>query len=109
MRCAPTQFERQKQMAKYIEGYFAVFGKVYNCGRARRRALTHAFDTLGDDIRALVAACDACLGAHKGRYAGLKVDTAYGLRQDGKQNDADAMNLYARIERGDVDQCSFRV
>lgn len=69
-----------------------------------------AFDgALSDDIRALIDhETRLVLGRNKAGTLELKID-ARGLWGRVKINpsDQDAMNLYARVERGDVDQCSF--
>ena len=96
---------------KYIEGYFAVFNSNYQLWEGASESVAPgAFDnTLGDDIRALID--------HDSRLV-LGRNTAHTLelRQDEhglwggisiNPNDADAMNLYERVKRGDVDQCSF--
>lgn len=112
MRCAPTQFRATEDDGeKYIEGYFAVFGGVYELWPGATESIDpHAFDdTLGDDIRALINHDTTLVwGRTKAGTLELKVDSR-GLWARGKVNqaDVDAMNLYARIERGDVDQCSF--
>lgn len=112
MRSVPTQFRAAEDGGeKYIEGYFAVFGGVYELWPGATESVDpHAFDeTLGDDIRALINHdTTLVLGRTKAGTLELKVD-ARGLwgRVKVNQSDVDAMNLYARIERGDVDQCSF--
>jgi hypothetical protein len=66
-------------------------------------------DTLGDDIRALVDhETRLVLGRNKAGTLELKEDS-HGLwgRVRINPNDTDAMNLYERVKRGDVDQCSF--
>lgn len=94
-----------------IEGYFAVFNRETELWRgAFEEIAPGAFDnTLGNDIRAL-ANHDTMfvLGRNKSRTLELKVDS-HGLWGQVKINpdDVDAMNLYARVKRGDVDQCSF--
>ena len=69
-----------------------------------------AFDgALSDDIRALIDhETRLVLGRNKAGTLELKID-ARGLWGRVKINpsDQDAMNLYARVERQDVDQCSF--
>jgi len=111
-RCQATQFRAAEDNGeKYIEGYFAVFGSIYELWPGATESIDpHAFDdTLSDDIRALIDhETRLVLGRTKSNTLELKVDSR-GLW--GKirlnQNDSDAMNLYARVERGDVDQCSF--
>lgn len=95
----------------YIEGYFAVFGSKYKMwGGATESIDQHAFDeTLNGDIRALINHdTTLVLGRTKAATVELRVDT-HGLwgRINVNQSDSDAMNLHARIARGDVDQSSF--
>ena len=86
-----------------IEGYFAVFGSVYEIAPG-------AFDkTLSGDIRALINHdTTLVLGRTKAGTLNLRTDNR-GLwgHIDVNPNDSDAMNLYERVKRGDVDQCSF--
>ncbi|WP_322786998.1 HK97 family phage prohead protease [Pseudobacteroides cellulosolvens] len=111
-RSQATQFRAAEDNGeKYIEGYFSVFGSTYELWPGATESIdTHAFDgALNDDIRALIDhETRLVLGRNKSGTLELKVDSR-GLW--GKirlnQNDTDAMNLYARVERGDVDQCSF--
>lgn len=97
--------------AMYIEGYFAVFGKQTELWPgAFEEIATEAFnETLGNDVRALINHdTTLVLGRNKANTLELKADT-YGLwgRILINQNDTDAVNLYERVKRGDVDQCSF--
>lgn len=96
---------------KYIEGYFVVFDSNYEMFQgASESVASTAFDgALMDDIRCLIDhETRLVLGRTKSKTLELKVDT-HGLWGRVKINplDQDAMNLYARVERGDVDQCSF--
>ena len=95
----------------YIEGYFAVFGRETELWPgAFEEIAPGAFDeTLGNDIRALINHdTTLVLGRNKAGTLELKVDS-YGLwgRVKINPNDSDAVNLYERVKRGDVDQCSF--
>ena len=96
---------------KYIEGYFSVFDSNYDIwpGASESVAPT-AFDgALSDDIRCLIDhETRLVLGRTKANTLELRADS-HGLWGRVKINplDQDAMNLYARVERGDVDQCSF--
>ena len=69
-----------------------------------------AFDgALADDIRCLIDhETRLVLGRNKAGTLTLKVDTR-GLWGEVRinPNDQDAVNLYERVKRGDVDQCSF--
>lgn len=111
-RCQATQFRAAEDNGKkYIEGYFAVFGGVYELWPGATESIdSHAFDdALSDDIRALIDhETRLVLGRNKANTLELKVDSR-GLwgRIEVNQSDSDAMNLYSRVERGDVDQCSF--
>lgn len=112
LRTALTQFEtREDGEDLFIEGYFAVFNSNYDLGYGMSESIAPgAFtDTLADDIRALVNH-DTTL------VLGRTSAHTFEVRQDerglwGKvkinPNDQDAMNLYARVKRGDVNQCSI--
>lgn len=94
-----------------IEGYFSVFNSNYEiCPGATESVAPGAFsDTLGGDIRALINHdTTLVLGRCKAGTLELKEDS-HGLWGSIKinPNDQDAMNLYERVKRGDVDQCSF--
>ena len=95
----------------YIEGYFAVFGRETELWPgAYEEIAPGAFDeTLNNDIRALINHdTTLVLGRNKAGTLELKADS-YGLwgRIKINPNDTDAVNLYERVKRGDVDQCSF--
>jgi HK97 family phage prohead protease len=95
----------------YIEGYFAVFNRQTELWPgAYEEVAPGAFDeTLGNDIRALINHdTTLVLGRNKAGTLELKADS-YGLwgRVKINPNDSDAVNLYERVKRGDVDQCSF--
>lgn len=112
MRSQATEFRAAKDgEAKFIEGYFSVFGGIYELWPGATESIDpHAFDeALGDDVRALIDhETRLVLGRNKAGTLELKVDSR-GLwgRIKVNESDTDAMNLYSRIERGDVDQCSF--
>jgi len=104
-----TRSEQEGNMT--IEGYFAVFNQVTELWPGAYETIsTGAFDnTLGNDIRALVNhETMFVLGRNKVGSLELKVDS-HGLwgRIKINPNDLDAVNLYERVKRGDVDQCSF--
>ena len=111
-RCQPTSFRAVDQGGdRYVEGYFAVFGSTYELWPGATESIDpHAFDgTLSDDIRALIDhETRLVLGRTKAGTLELRVDEK-GLWGRIKINaeDTDAMNLYTRVQRGDVDQCSF--
>ena len=96
---------------KIIEGYFAVFDTETQLWPGAYESIARgAFDnTLKNDIRALIN--------HEHRFvigrtgAGtlrLKADNngLWGIIKL-NEKDLDAMNLYERVKRGDVTQCSF--
>lgn len=95
----------------YIEGYFSVFDLPYPLWEGAEEIVKPgAFaDCLGQDVRALVNHdTTLVLGRTKAGTLELKEDS-HGLwgKITINRDDADAMNLYARVQRGDVDQCSF--
>lgn len=94
-----------------IEGYFAVCSQEAELWpNAFEEIAPGAFDTtLGNDVRALVNhESRLVLGRNKSGTLLLRAD-ARGLWGSIKINpdDTDAVNLYQRVKRGDVDQCSF--
>lgn len=112
MRTASTEFcTRDDNGALAIEGYFAVFNSNYDIAPGLSESIAPgAFDnTISDDIRALINHdTTLVLGRTKAGTLQLRTDTR-GLwgHIDINPNDTDAMNLYNRVQRGDVDQCSF--
>ena len=98
--------------ALFIEGYFAVFNEVYELWPGATESIAEgAFaDALKTcDIRALVNHNDdLVLGRTKPGTLTLREDKK-GLwgRIEVNPDDTDALNLHARVKRGDVDQCSF--
>lgn len=94
-----------------IEGYFAVFNSETELWRGAYEVIDPgAFnDTLSNDIRALINHdTSLVLGRNKAGTLELRTDSR-GLWGTVKINpdDPEAMALYARVKRGDVDQCSF--
>ena len=112
VRGIPQTFQtRDDSGEKYICGYFAVFNSDYTIwGGATESVDPHAFDeTLDADIRCLIDHdTRLVLGHTKSGTLTLRIDEK-GLYGEVKINEADqdAMNLYERVKRGDVDQCSF--
>lgn len=112
VRSVPSTFKtRSDDNGMHIEGYFAVFNSNYEIFSDVTESIAPgAFtNTLGGDIKAL---CDhdtrLVLGRNKAGTLELREDS-HGLwgRIDINPNDSDAVNLYERVKRGDVDQCSF--
>ena len=112
-RTFKTDFETREESdgKKVIAGYFAVCNSETELWRgAFEEIATGAFDkTLGNDIRALTNHdTTLVLGRNKSGTLSLKTDSR-GLWGEItiNENDSDAVNLYERVKRGDVDQCSF--
>lgn len=94
-----------------IEGYFAVFNSNYDIGPGMSESIAPgAFtNTLAGDIRALVNHdTTLVLGRTSAHTLELREDE-HGLwgRISINPKDSDALNLYERVKRGDVSQCSF--
>ena len=112
VRSIASQFEtREADGELSIEGYFSVFNSIYELwpGATESVAPGAFAETLGNDIRALVNHDSTLvLGRNKAGTLELREDS-HGLWGKVKvnPNDGDAMNLYERVKRGDVDQCSF--
>ncbi|AHM65144.1 prohead protease [Paenibacillus polymyxa SQR-21] len=95
----------------FIEGYFAVFNRQTELwpGAFEELAPEAFSNTLGNDVRALINHdTTLVLGRNKSGTLELKADS-HGLwgRVKVNPNDSDAVNMYERVKRGDVDQCSF--
>jgi len=94
-----------------IEGYFAVFGEFYEIRKGELESIDpHAFDDIfGCDIRGLIDhETRLVIGRTTVGTLTLTVDEhgLYGVIKVNR-DDVDAMNLYARVQRGDVNQASF--
>ena len=114
LRMVSTTFtvrEEGEQSAPIIEGYFAVFGDVYEItpGMSESIAPGAFARSMSGDIRALINHdTTLVLGRTKAHTLELREDS-HGLwgRITINPNDVDAMSLYERVKRGDVDGCSF--
>jgi len=113
LRTVATEFTtREDGERPHIEGYFAVFNSNYEIAPDMSESIkSGAFSrTLpGSDVRALTNHdTTLVLGRTKAGTLTLREDER-GLWGDVtiNPNDGDAMNLYERVKRGDVDQCSF--
>lgn len=113
LRTVATEFTtREDGERPHIEGYFAVFNSNYEIAPQMSESIkSGAFSrTLpGSDVRALTNHdTTLVLGRTKAGTLTLREDER-GLWGDVtiNPNDGDAMNLYERVKRGDVDQCSF--
>ena len=95
-----------------IEGYFAVFGKPYYINDYMTEYLDRGcFDGVveGADVRALINHDTSfVLGRTIAGTLSLSVDdTGLFGRVIVNKDDTSATDLYARVKRGDVSQCSF--
>jgi HK97 family phage prohead protease len=113
VRSIPSEFKtREEGEKKYIEGYFAVFNSNYDIAPGMSESIAPGAFTrtlAGADVRALVNHdTTLVLGRTKAHTLELREDER-GLwgRVEINPNDSDAMNLYERVTRGDVDGCSF--
>lgn len=109
--CASNFNTREDGEELYIEGYFSVFNSNYELWSGATESIAPgAFtNTLGGDVRALIDhETRLVLGRNKSGTLTLKEDS-HGLwgKVRINPNDTDAMNLYERVKRADVDQCSF--
>lgn len=112
MSCRPTQYRAVEDGGTlYIEGYFAVFDSIYEvCPGITESIAPGAFaGALSGDVRALTNH-DTTLVLGRNKAGTLELwEDANGLwcRASINREDTDAMNLYHRVQRGDVDQCSI--
>ena len=112
MRTLESKFQtREENEEKRIEGYFSVFDGIYDIAPGMSESIdSHAFDnTLSGDVRALINHdTTLVLGRTAAHTLELRTE-AHGLWGSIliNPNDQDAMNLYERVKRGDVNQCSF--
>lgn len=102
---------REEDGNLYIEGYFAVFNSIYELWPGATESIAPgAFDeSVDDDVRALYNHnTDIVLGRTSAGTMEIRQDVK-GLwgRVKINRDDSDAMNAYARIQRGDITGCSF--
>ena len=112
VRSLPQNFKTRDADGKlYIEGYFAVFDSPYPLWDGAEEVVKPgAFDgVLTQDVRALVNHdTTLVMGRTTAGTLLLKQDeTGLWGQIEVNRDDTDAMNLYARVQRGDVSQCSF--
>lgn len=112
MRTVGTEFQtREDGEDLTIEGYFAVFNSNYEIAPGMSESIAPGAFTssMANDVRALTNHdTTLVLGRTKVKTLELQEDER-GLwgRISINPNDGDARNLYERVKRGDVDQCSF--
>lgn len=104
---------RERDGARYLEGYFAVFNREYpvccNWMETIAPGAFRAFLESGKDVKVLWNHNhDIVLGSTAAGTATLREDDV-GLWGSVliNEKDQDAVNAHARVERGDVDGCSF--
>ena len=112
VRSLPQNFKTRDADGKlYIEGYFAVFDSPYPLWDGAEEVVKPgAFEgVLTQDVRALVNHdTTLVMGRTTAGTLLLKQDeTGLWGQIEINRDDTDAMNLYARVQRGDVSQCSF--
>ena len=113
-RSIPMEFETRADNDTgdiYISGYFSVFNSDYEIMPGYTESVAEtAFDgALSDDIRCLINhETRLVLGRNRAGTLKLSADSR-GLWGEVliNQKDSDATNLYERVKRGDVNQCSF--
>lgn len=112
LRSTLSQFTtREDGEELIIEGFFAVFNSNYEIWPGATESIAPgAFaNTLGNDIRALINHdTTLVVGRNKAGTLDLREESR-GLwgRIRINPNDQDALNVYERVKRGDVDQCSI--
>lgn len=111
-RSFPFEFRANERDGKLmIEGYFAVFNSIYDMGNGMSESIAPgAFaNTISGDIRALINHDTTLVVGRTAAHTLELREDSYGLFGSFEVNpkDTDAMNLYARVERGDVSQCSI--
>ena len=102
---------REENNELHIAGYFAVFNTDYNMfdGASESIAQGAFTNSLQNDVRALINHDDTLvIGRTTAGTLTIREDD-FGLWGDVIINpkDSDAMNIYARVQRGDVNQCSI--
>lgn len=111
MICTEFNTRTEENGAPVIEGYFAVFNSIYQIADGMTESIAPgAFsEALGGDIRGLINHDSTyVLGRNRSGTLSLRED-ANGLWGEIRinPNDTDAMNLWERVKRGDVDGCSI--
>ena len=102
--------ETQDGEPKVIKGYFAKYGQIIKRKNHYEEIGRNAFKNIKEsDVRALLNHDDNfVLGRNKNSTLELRTDDVglYGTIKL-NENDNQAMDIHARVERGDIDQCSF--
>lgn len=108
-----SNIETRKEEDKdpVIEGYFAVFNSNYEWGTGMSESIAPgAFaSSLSNDIRALINHDSSLVLGRTAAHTFEVREDSHGLwgRVTVNPNDRSAMDLYERVKRGDVSQCSI--
>lgn len=106
-----TDFTVRSDDGSRIEGYFAVYNSVYEIAPGMTESIAPgAFqNSITGDVRALVNHDTTLVIGRTSAHTLELRDDSHGLWGGVLVNpkDTDAMNAYARVERGDVSQCSI--
>lgn len=104
---------REEGGKRYLEGYFAVFGELYQVWdgwiETIERGAFARYLASGEDVKVLWNHdSNIVLGSTENGTASLREDES-GLfgSVEINENDSEAVSAYARVARGDVDGCSF--
>lgn len=98
---------------RYLEGYFAVFGEIYQVWdgwtETIERGAFARYLASGEDVKVLWNHdSNIVLGSTGNGTASLREDeTGLFGSVEINENDSEAVSAYARVARGDVDGCSF--
>ena len=111
LRMHDIQTREDESANPQIEGYFAVFGDIYEVWPGATESIAPgAFtESISQDVRALYNHNpDLVLGRSSAGTLQLKEDShgLWGCIRINRE-DSDAMNVYQRIKRGDITGCSF--
>lgn len=112
-RSIPAELETRsaEDQKLFIEGYFAVYDSVYQMSPDMSESIAQgAFtNSIGGDIRALINHDTTLVMGRTAAHTLELREDAHGVwgRIEVNPKDTDAMNAYARVERGDVSQCSI--
>ena len=104
---------REENGKRYLEGYFAVFGEPYQVWdgwvETIERGAFARYLASGEDVKVLWNHdSNIVLGSTGNATAALREDeTGLFGSVEINENDQEAVNAYARVDRGDVDGCSF--
>jgi len=113
MKMKDMKIREDETGKKYLEGYFAVFNSEYKVLNGWVETIAPGafarYISSGNDVKVLWNHNhDIVLGSTGNRTAVLNEDSV-GLfgSVEINPNDQDALNAHARVDRGDVDGCSF--